>query len=125
MTEISGLETSSDCAGCKDDLDLLKTHLTITEKAQKVTFVLPARAGRSEDDSVEEDDENAVVLGTRSGIGTALLFHDHSCVAAYYDGKKSTKLKLKLNLDEDDPYAEGSKVMHGDNSNDAEDGDEG
>ena len=113
MTEISGLETSAKCDGCKDEINLLKTHLVVTSKPQKNSFVMATVEHRTDDDSVEEDVEQPVTLGTRSGVGLQLRFHNNECAAKYFDGKKSRAIKLTLNRDDEDPYAEGAEIMHG------------
>jgi hypothetical protein len=98
------LETTAKCDGCSKQIDLLKNHLIVTEKVQKLAWVAPQATGPSEAVDVEEEDEAQPFLGSRSGVGVQLVFHDNECRALHAEKVKGKSLKLKLNTDDSDPY---------------------
>lgn len=112
MTETTEIVTTARCGGCSKSVNLLQNHLVVTTKVQKAAF---SPVAPSEDfdplksASVEEEDENAVVLGTRSGVGEQIIFHSNECCADFFGKRRDKSLRLKLNHEDGDPYnPEGS-----------------
>lgn len=103
-------ETTSKCAGCKEELNLLTNHIVLTMKTRKLAFVQiapdPETVDPLKEKTVEDEDENSTVLGARTGVGEELLFHDFNCVSEHFgkDSQKNRKVSLKLNRDGSDPY---------------------
>lgn len=107
-------ETSAVCDGCKEDLDLLKTHLSVVVKPVKKAWVVPTVAQRDEDTAYEADDAVST-LGERTGVAETYRFHSEACMAEYFSGKKNAKktARLTYNTEDDFPrYAAGADVMH-------------
>lgn len=99
--------TTARCGGCSKGVNLLQNHLVVTAKVEKAAFspvAPPEDFDATKSVSVEEEDENAVVLGTRSGVGEQIIFHSNECAADFFEKRRDKSLRLKLNQDDSDPY---------------------
>ena len=106
------------CAGCRKKIDPLTTHLTVTVKARKFAFFTPAPDPENAPDpeqaqEFEADDAQRPQLGTRTGVGEELVFHNTKCMADHFDEKEEKAPQLRLNNDDSDPYNEGREGSDG------------
>ena len=91
-------ETVTECGGCDEELNLLSPHLSVQIKAER--NVLVADAGSPFDAT---QDTPAVSLGTQSGRGRLVNFHNFDCVRAYGEARKDKAVSLEPHV-EDEVY---------------------
>lgn len=82
-------ETVVRCGGCGKELNLLRPHLTVQIKAERQTLVA------SSVDPFSEGDQPSVVLGTQSGRGRIVKFHDFGCIMLYAEERDGQIVKLE------------------------------
>lgn len=90
--------TVVECGGCDEELNLLAPHLSVQIKAERSVLVADASADPFGDPSVP-----TVNLGTQSGRGRLVNFHNFACVRDYGDERASKEVKLEPHT-EDEVY---------------------
>lgn len=103
--------TTADAA-TEDEINLLKPHLIVTVKVAKQAFTPVATPQRDGDQDVEEDGDDDMVLGIRTGEGVELRFQDYKSAAKWFQARKDEDVVLSYNRDDSDPYAASAEVMH-------------
>jgi hypothetical protein len=100
------------CAGCGEEVDVFKNHLSATVKVQRnemQTFnaaQLAAAAGEEltfEMLDADEDENSETVIGVKSGPSAGGIFHDVKCLTKFLkaDDFAHADLKLKRNREDD------------------------
>lgn len=73
-------ETVVECGGCDEELNVLVPHLYVMVKAQRMVLL----ANTGDPFNVPENDDGPVVnLGTQSGRGRIVRFHNFACISKY------------------------------------------
>lgn len=119
MAKDNGLQTTGECAGCDENVDLFQPHLVVTTKVRRLAFV-PSSAAPRGDDTQYEDADAGPQIGERTGVGEQLVFHSYEHAADYFTGHGDREVRLEYNQDDSDPYKAGSEVMHGSDQEDEE-----
>lgn len=91
-------ETVVECGGCGDDLNLLRTHLAVQIKAERHALVAPP----PRDPFAEDDKDNPpIALGTQSGRGRIVHFHNFNCISKYGTDRKDNPIKIEPHKETD------------------------
>lgn len=95
--------TLVDCDGCGKELNVLNPYLYVMLKAQREVLISNPQGSPSESD-LNAVAEPELYLGTRSGRGRMMRFHDFDCIDKYVNGKKGKRAKLEFHKEDGDPF---------------------
>ena len=97
MAEIPETVEGCDSPDCEEELNLLANYLTVTVKPKR--SVLVQRVEPSADPNVVPEDE--VFLGTKSGRGVMLKFHNFDCFADWVAVRKGLEPVLEFHAEDE------------------------
>lgn len=86
---------TEECAGCQEGLNLLVPYLHVQLKPKQNALLLTESQG--EGGLLEQ----SVTLGTRSGRGVMLKFHDFDCVGKWVAKRKGRKPLLEPHVEDE------------------------
>lgn len=83
--------------GCDKELNLLNPYLTVTVKPKREVLLL---------DELPADDpnfvsEDVIRLGTKSGRGVILRFHDFECALTWFENREGKPARLEFHHEDD------------------------
>lgn len=91
-------ETTVECDGCGDELNLLAPHLAVQVKARRLRLVTE---GVQMTGDLNEIPDPEMYLGTISGRGRQILVHGAPCLAKYAESRPWTDAKLEVHKEDE------------------------
>jgi hypothetical protein len=87
--------TTVECDGCGEELNLLAPHLAVQVKPKRKVLLL---------NELPDDDPNAVpeeeiLVGEKSGRGVLLTLHDFDCLSKWTAKRKGKPAKLEFHVE--------------------------
>jgi len=86
-----------ECAGCSEDLSLLVPHLKVMVKAEQQVLLTSDAPTTGEGEIAAQQ----ITLGTRSGRGRIMQFHDFDCLGQYAEDRAGAKAKLEAHAEDE------------------------
>lgn len=96
-------ETTVACGGCGEDVNLLAPHLSVQIKAERRVLVSQEAPATEGQDGLNVPEAN-IYLGTKSGRGRIVQFHDFDCLADYAGERSGQTAKIEYHAEEGDPF---------------------
>lgn len=87
-----------DAPDCEDDFNLLSPFLFVTVKAKRNVLLIQTEEPGEDPNEVPEDE---VLLGTKSGRGVMLRFHNFDCFRAWVTKREGLSAKLEYHREDD------------------------
>lgn len=97
MSQTEMPTTVVECSGCEKELNVLMPYLGVQVKAKREVIIAEEVASADPN----EVPDNTIYMGTKSGRGVVLQFHDFDCLGKWVAARKGKKAKLEFHKEDE------------------------